>query len=53
MDMRTVGKTYAATKFNFTHFVIGVIIGLVIFALWLNFYGGIQVIKGIFPMGIR
>ena len=53
MDMRTVGKAYAATEFNFTHFVIGVIIGLVIFALWLNFYGGVHVLEGIFPMGIR
>jgi hypothetical protein len=53
MEMRTAGKTYAKTEFNFTHFIIAVIIGLAIFALWLYFYGGIQFIKDIFTMGLR
>jgi len=35
----------------FFHFIIAIIIILVIFALWLNFYGKIQLIKkkGYFP----
>jgi hypothetical protein len=41
IDMRMAGKTYAKTEFNFIHFIIAVIIGFAIFALWLNFYGEI------------
>jgi len=53
MDMRTAGKTHADAEFNFFHFIIAVIIGLAIFALWMSFYGGLQFIKGIFSMGLR
>jgi hypothetical protein len=54
MEMRTARQTYhEKNEFKFRHFILAVVLGLGIFALWLYFFKGIQWITWIFPGVMR